>query len=58
MQTGPLREDQPDGTMIGKILLPERASNLTFGGKNRDRLLVTGSTSIYSCQVNARGAAP
>jgi len=48
----------PDGTMIGKIPLPERASNLTFGGENRDRLLITGSTSIYSCKVNARGAAP
>jgi len=48
----------PDGTMIGKIPLPERASNLTFGGENRDRLLITGSTSIYSCKVNVRGTAP
>ena len=47
----------PDGTMIGKIPLTERASNLTFGGENRDRLLITGSTSIYSLRVNAQGAA-
>jgi len=47
-----------DGTMIGKLLLPERASNLTFGGKDRDLLLITGTTSIYAYRVNARGAAP
>ena len=47
-----------DGTMIGKISLPERASNLTFGGRDRNRLMITGSTSIYSLDVNARGTAP
>ena len=46
-----------DGTLIGKMRLPERVSNLTFGGENRDRLLMTGSTSIYACRVKARGAA-
>ncbi len=47
----------PDGTLIGKVLTPERASNLTFGGADGDRLLITGTTSIYACRVNARGAA-
>lgn len=47
----------PDGAMIGKILLPERTSNLTFGGRHRNRLMITGSTSIYFLDVNARGAA-
>ena len=46
----------PDGTLIGRLLTPERASNLSFGGAGGDRLLITGTTSIYACRVNARGA--
>jgi gluconolactonase len=46
----------PDGTLIGKINLPERAANLTFGGKDGDDLLITGTTSIYRCKVRARAA--
>jgi gluconolactonase len=45
------------GTMIGKLHLPERVSNLTFGGSARDTLMMTGTTSIYSCPVKARPAA-
>jgi len=47
----------PDGSLIGKVRLPERASNLTFGGADRDTLMITGSTSIYRCKVAARGTA-
>jgi gluconolactonase len=47
----------PDGTMIGKLHLPERVSNLTFGGSDRDVLMMTGTTSLYSCPVKARPAA-
>ncbi|WP_051231639.1 SMP-30/gluconolactonase/LRE family protein [Kaistia adipata] len=48
----------PDGTRIGQVLLPERAANLTFGGAERDVLMMTATTSVYLCRVNARGAAP
>jgi len=48
----------PDGTLIGRVLLPERASNLTFGGAARDTLMITATTSVYACRVNATGAAP
>jgi len=48
----------PDGTLIGRVLLPERASNLTFGGAARDTLMITATTSVYLCPVNATGAAP
>ena len=41
------------GTVIGKLHLPERVSNLTFGGSGRDTLMMTGTTSIYSCPVKA-----
>lgn len=47
----------PDGTMLGKLRLPERVSNLTFGGAARDMLLMTGTTSLYACRVKARPAA-
>jgi gluconolactonase len=46
----------PDGKLIGRILLPERCANLCFGGAKRNRLFIAGSKSIYSIYVNARGA--
>ena len=46
----------PDGTLIGKIHLPEICSNICFGGVKRNRLFMTGSQSLYSVYVNAQGA--
>jgi gluconolactonase len=46
----------PEGTLIGRILLPERAANLCFGGLQRNRLLIAASRSIYACYVNTQGA--
>ena len=43
-----------DGTLIGKIQLPERAANLTFGGREGNTLFLTATTSLYRVQVNAR----
>jgi gluconolactonase len=45
----------PEGKMIGHILLPERAANLCFGGAKRNRLFVCASQSIYSLYTNAQG---
>jgi len=45
-----------DGTLLGKIHLPEPASNLTFGGPKRNRLFVTASRSLYSILLNVNGA--
>jgi gluconolactonase len=47
----------PDATMIGHIALPERCANLCFGGRRRNRLLMSASHSIYSVYVNIEGAA-
>lgn len=47
----------PDGELIGKIQLPEMCSNLCFGGPLKNRLFMTGSTSLYAVYLNARGAA-
>jgi gluconolactonase len=46
----------PDGKLIGRILLPERCSNLCFGGLKRNRLFMTASQSLYSLYVNTQGA--
>lgn len=46
----------PDGTLLGKIRLPEAAANLTFGGPRRDRLYITATTSLYAIFLNTRGA--
>ena len=44
----------PDGTLIGKIKLPEPAANLTFGGRDGGTLFLTATTSLYRVPVKAR----
>jgi len=46
----------PDGTLLGRIVLPEACANLTFGGRKRNRLFMAATQSLYSVYVNARGA--
>ncbi len=46
----------PDGTRIGRILLPEKCANLCFGGVKRNRLFMAASQSIYALYVEAQGA--
>jgi gluconolactonase len=46
----------PDGTLIGKLHLPEAAANLTFGGPQRNRLFITATTSLYSIRLSVNGA--
>jgi gluconolactonase len=45
----------PDGTLIGRILTPECASNCAFGGRKRTRLFITASTSVYSITLGSSG---
>jgi gluconolactonase len=46
----------PDGELIGKVRLPEAATNLVFGGADRNQLFITGITSLYCVTLGARGA--
>ncbi|HEV3221064.1 MAG TPA: SMP-30/gluconolactonase/LRE family protein [Candidatus Acidoferrales bacterium] len=46
----------PDGTLIGKIHLPEICANLCFGGEKRNRLFMTASQSLYAAYVGTQGA--
>jgi gluconolactonase len=46
----------PDGELIGKIHLPETCANLCFGGRKKNRLFMTASTSVYAVYVETVGA--
>jgi gluconolactonase len=46
----------PDGTKIGQLLMPEACANLTFAGKQRNRLFICGSQSVYTIYTAAQGA--
>jgi gluconolactonase len=45
----------PDGTLIGKLLVPEVVSNVCFGGPKRNRLFICGTTSLYSMHLHVNG---
>ena len=45
----------PDGACLGKILVPEVCTNLTFGGKEKNRLFITGESSLYAIDLNTKG---
>jgi gluconolactonase len=57
METNGVRVHHPDGALLAHLHTPEVVANLTFGGVKRNRLFMTGSTSIYSIYVNAQGHA-
>jgi len=44
-----------DGTLLGRINVPEIVANVTFGGKRRNRLFITATTSLYAVYVNTTG---
>ena len=45
----------PDGTLIGKILIPELVANVAFGGAKLNRLFICGTTSLYSAYLAING---
>jgi gluconolactonase len=45
----------PDGTIIGKIKIPEIVGNVCFGGPKRNRLFICGCTSLYSSYLAVNG---
>jgi gluconolactonase len=48
----------PDGTLIGKVRVPEVVANVTFGGPKLNRLFICGTTSLYSVLLPVNGAKP
>jgi gluconolactonase len=47
----------PDGSLLGKVLVPRRVSNLCFGDRAHSRLFLCASTALYALFTNTRGAA-
>jgi len=46
-----------DGTLLGKIRVPESVANVCFGGAKLNRLFICGTTSLYAVYLNTRAAA-
>jgi gluconolactonase len=46
----------PDGTLLGRIEVPEIVSNVVFGGPRRNRLFITATTSLYAVLLPVNGA--
>lgn len=42
----------PDGTLLGKIHLPEVVANVEFGGPKRNRLYICATTSLFAFYLN------
>ncbi|MET0695410.1 MAG: SMP-30/gluconolactonase/LRE family protein [Propionibacteriaceae bacterium] len=47
---------EPDGTLVGKLAVPEVTANLVFGGRQRNHLYLTATRSLYTMRVNFAGA--
>ena len=47
---------EPDGTLIGKVKVPEVVANVCFGGAKRNRLYICGTTSLYMVRLMVNGA--
>jgi len=47
---------ESDGTLIGKILVPETVANVVFGGVKRNRLFICATTSLYAILLPVNGA--
>ena len=48
---------QPDGTMIGVVVGPQRPANLAFGGADLRSLYLTARTSVYLLRTRIAGVA-
>ena len=46
----------PDGTLLGKLHVPEAVANFTFGGAKRNQLFICATSAVYSILVNFIGA--
>jgi gluconolactonase len=46
----------PDGTLLGKVLVPETVANVCFGGAKRNRLYICATASLYAVLLPVNGA--
>jgi gluconolactonase len=45
-----------DGTLLGKVRVPETVANVAFGGPRRNRLFICATTSLYAVLLPFAGA--
>lgn len=45
-----------DGALLGKLHIPEVTANVVFGGRQRNHLFLTSTSSLYTLRVNFSGA--
>lgn len=48
----------PEGSRLGRILLPSTAANLTWGGLGRSTLWITAGHYVYNLEMKASGYLP
>jgi len=46
----------PQGKLLGRIVMPETPSNLTFGDADLETLFITARTSVYRVRIGVKGA--
>jgi gluconolactonase len=46
---------EPDGTLIGKVKVPEVVANCAWGGPKRNILYICGTTSLYAVRLMVNG---
>ncbi|GAA0899222.1 SMP-30/gluconolactonase/LRE family protein [Virgisporangium aurantiacum] len=45
----------PDGTLLGRLLVPEVVANIRWGGAKRNRLFIAADTTLYSLVMGVTG---
>jgi gluconolactonase len=48
----------PDGTLLGRLVVPETVANICWGGAKRNRLFIAAETSVYSVVMAVTGTHP
>lgn len=45
----------PDGTLLGRLAVPEIVANIRFGGARRNRMFIAADTTLYSVVMGIAG---
>jgi gluconolactonase len=48
----------PDGSLIGRIRVPQIVANIRFGGPKNNRLFIAANTTLCSLVMSTTGAGP
>ncbi|MEV0697450.1 SMP-30/gluconolactonase/LRE family protein [Saccharopolyspora sp. NPDC050389] len=48
----------PDGTLLGRLLVPDVVANIRFGGAKRNRMFIAADTVLYSVVMSVTGTPP